>query len=96
MTALTPAKRTPKPKNTTKSTTSPKPYTAYLCSHTHWDREWYGTFQEFRMRLVRLVDRLMDLLESDPDFRCFNLDGQTIVLEDYLEVKAIMGYERQD
>ena len=60
---------------------------ACLCSHTHWDREWYGSFQQFRFRLVRLVDRLMALLESDPDFRCFNLDGQTIVLEDYLEVK---------
>ncbi|MBX7245057.1 MAG: hypothetical protein K1X53_06140 [Candidatus Sumerlaeaceae bacterium] len=64
-----------------------RPVIAYFCSHTHWDREWYGTFQEFRMRLVRLVDRLMDLLEDDPDFRCFNLDGQTVVLEDYLEVK---------
>ncbi|MEI7632942.1 MAG: glycoside hydrolase family 38 C-terminal domain-containing protein [bacterium] len=62
-------------------------YTAYFCSHTHWDREWYGSFQEFRMRLVRLMDRLMNLLETDPDYRCFNLDGQTIVVEDYLEVK---------
>lgn len=62
-------------------------YTAYLCSHTHWDREWYGTFQQYRFRLVRLIDRLMDLLEADPEYRCFNLDGQTIPLEDYLEVK---------
>lgn len=64
-----------------------KKYTAYVCSHTHWDREWYGSFQQFRYRLVRLVDRLMDLLDQDPEFRCFNLDGQTVVLEDYLEVK---------
>lgn len=84
---MSPAKRAPKPKSPAKRKATAKPYTAYLCSHTHWDREWYGTFQQFRMRLVRLVDRLMDLLERDPDFRCFNLDGQTIVLEDYLEVK---------
>lgn len=58
-----------------------------MCSHTHWDREWYGSFQEFRMRLVRMIDRLMDILERDPSYRCFNFDGQTIVLEDYLEVR---------
>lgn len=62
-------------------------YTAYLCSHTHWDREWYGSFEQNRMRLVRLIDRLMAILEADPSFRCFNLDGQTIILEDYLEIK---------
>ncbi|MGI8904971.1 MAG: alpha-mannosidase [Candidatus Sumerlaeaceae bacterium] len=62
-------------------------YTAYVCSHTHWDREWYGSFQQFRYRFVRLLDNLMDLLDRDPEYRCFNLDGQTIVLEDYLEIK---------
>ncbi|MEN6357745.1 MAG: glycoside hydrolase family 38 C-terminal domain-containing protein [Armatimonadota bacterium] len=59
----------------------------YLCSETHWDREWYGEFQQFRMRLVRLMDKLLDIFENDPDYKCFNLDGQTIVLEDYLEIK---------
>lgn len=76
-----PAKRVPKQKAATKK------YTAFLCSHTHWDREWYGSFQQYRFRLVRLIDNLMDLLERDPKYRCFNLDGQTVVLEDYLEVK---------
>jgi Glycosyl hydrolases family 38 N-terminal domain/Glycosyl hydrolases family 38 C-terminal domain len=55
--------------------------------HTHWDREWYATHEQFRHRLVRLIDRLLDILEGDPAFRCFTLDGQTIVLEDYLEVR---------
>lgn len=59
----------------------------YLCSETHWDREWYGEFQQFRMRLVRLVDKLLDIFESDKDYKCFNLDGQTVVLEDYLQIK---------
>ncbi len=55
--------------------------------HTHWDREWYQPFQQFRGRLVRLIDRLLDLLESDAEFTHFHLDGQTIVLADYLEVR---------
>src|SRR5947209_3790968 len=55
--------------------------------HTHWDREWYLTFQQFRMRLVRAVDLVLDTLEADPNFTHFMLDGQTIVLEDYLEVR---------
>ncbi len=60
---------------------------ATLVSHTHWDRAWYCTFQEFRIRLVRLVDRLLALLEARPDYRFFMLDGQTSILEDYLEVR---------
>ena len=55
--------------------------------HTHWDREWYQTFQQFRMRLVRALDRLLDILDRDPHFSNFMLDGQTIVLDDYLEVR---------
>ncbi len=55
--------------------------------HTHWDREWYRTFEEFRYRLVGLLDHVLHLLETDPEFRCFTLDGQTIVLDDYFEVR---------
>ncbi|MBI4318326.1 MAG: hypothetical protein HY675_07540 [Chloroflexi bacterium] len=58
-----------------------------VLSHTHWDREWYLPFQEFRLKLVRLIDELLDILRQDPDYRYFMLDGQTIVLEDYLEVR---------
>jgi mannosylglycerate hydrolase len=57
-----------------------------LVSHTHWDREWYRTFESFRGRLVDAVDRVLDLLADDPVWR-FVLDGQSIVLEDYLEVR---------
>jgi mannosylglycerate hydrolase len=62
-------------------------YHATLVSHTHWDRAWYCTFQEYRIRLVRLVDRLLHLLDTTPEFRVFMLDGQMSVLEDYLEVR---------
>jgi mannosylglycerate hydrolase len=64
-----------------------KPVRAILVSHTHWDRAWYEPFQVFRIRLVRLIDRLLDLLDRDPEFRCFMLDGQMLLLEDYLEIR---------
>lgn len=58
-----------------------------IIPHTHWDREWYLPFQEFRVKLVEAIDDLLDLLERRPDYRHFTLDGQTILLEDYLEVR---------
>ncbi len=64
----------------------PKPHLVVV-PHTHWDREWYRTHEEFRARLVSLVDRVLDTLESDPEFRHFTLDGQTIVVDDYLAVR---------
>ncbi len=62
-------------------------YTCHVISHTHWDREWYLTYERFRLRLVDLIDRLLDLMEADADFRYFNLDGQGIILEDYLKIR---------
>lgn len=58
--------------------------TIHLISHTHWDREWYRPFQLFRLRLVHLVDGLLDILATDRAYKHFMLDGQTIVLDDYL------------
>src|ERR1700694_205768 len=58
-----------------------------IVPHTHWDREWYQTFQQFRIRLVKAIDKLLDILDHDDGFTCFMLDGQTIVLDDYLEVQ---------
>jgi len=63
-----------------------KLYKAFIVPHTHWDREWYQTFQQFRIRLIDLINNLIDILEKDETFSDFTLDGQTIVLEDYLEV----------
>ena len=61
--------------------------TVFVIPHTHWDREWYATFQQFRIRLVHVMDALLDLLERDPSFTHFNLDAQTVVLQDYLEIR---------
>jgi mannosylglycerate hydrolase len=60
--------------------------TLYLVPHTHWDREWYLPFQRFRLRLVALVDDVLDLLEADERF-VFTLDGQLATVDDYLEVR---------
>jgi mannosylglycerate hydrolase len=58
-----------------------------IVPHTHWDREWYAPFQRYRVQLVHLVDDLLDLLECDPSYTRFLLDGQTAVLDDYLAVR---------
>jgi mannosylglycerate hydrolase len=58
-----------------------------IVPHTHWDREWYAPFQEFRLKLVDVLDDLLALLERDPSYRAFLLDGQLAVVDDYLEIR---------
>jgi mannosylglycerate hydrolase len=58
----------------------------WLVTHTHWDREWYRTYQQFRARLVDAVDRVLALCAADPGYR-FLLDGQSIALEDYAAIR---------
>lgn len=53
---------------------------------THWDREWYKPFQGFRYELLKAVDIIMEFLEEQR-IEQFVFDGQTVVLEDYLEIK---------
>lgn len=60
-----------------------------VISHTHWDREWYQTQEEFRMRLIDLIDHLLQILDEEPDY-IFHMDAQTIVFEDYWEVRPEM------
>lgn len=61
--------------------------TVHVVPHTHWDREWYHPAAVFDLRLARLVDGLLDLLARRPPFRTFLLDGQAIVLDDYLAAR---------
>lgn len=61
--------------------------TAHIISHSHWDREWYMPYEKHHVRLIELMDTLIDLFENDPEFKSFHLDGQTIVLEDYLQIR---------
>jgi alpha-mannosidase len=60
----------------------------HIVSHSHWDREWYKPFEQFRAMLVECVDSVLDLLNSSKSgYEYFMLDGQTCVLEDYLEIR---------
>ena len=54
---------------------------------THWDREWYQTFQDYRYWLVQLLDRVLDGFASGELQGPFQTDGQAIMIEDYLEVR---------
>lgn len=60
------------------------PFDVHIVSHTHWDREWYLPFARFRQRLVALIDELLD---SPLDRSTFLLDGQAVLLDDYLDVR---------
>ena len=64
----------------------PRPV-VHLIAHTHWDREWYLPLGALRARLVPMLDGLLTQLESDPRIASFHLDGQTILLEDYLAIR---------
>ena len=57
---------------------------AYL--HTHWDREWYREYEVFRLRLLRVFDRVLHLLDNNR-IPCFYFDGLVSALEDYLEIR---------
>jgi hypothetical protein len=61
--------------------------TVYVVPHCHWDREWYQPHEMFRWRLVQMIDELLDHMEAHPEYRCFNLDGQSIVIDDFLELR---------
>ena len=58
---------------------------AYL--HTHWDREWYLPFSRYQVKLVRLMDKVISLLETEK-YPFYTLDGQTAMIEDYLEERT--------
>ncbi|MHA1727364.1 MAG: glycoside hydrolase family 38 C-terminal domain-containing protein [Promethearchaeota archaeon] len=63
------------------------PKSIIITPESHWDREWYLTFQGYRAKLVLLMDRLLSILKTNPDYDNFTLDGQTVVIQDYLEVR---------
>jgi hypothetical protein len=54
---------------------------------THWDREWYQVFQDYRRRLVQLLDRTLDDIAAGKLKGPFTTDGQSILIEDYLEIR---------
>ena len=72
--------------NVPKTSGSKKRAAHYVLS-THWDREWYQNFQDYRNRLVRLFDNILAGMDEEVMRGPFQTDGQAIILEDYLEVR---------
>ena len=61
----------------------------FVLSNTHWDREWYMPLEKYRVRLVRMMDRLVQIMEADPNY-VFITDGQYMMVQDYLDVRPEM------
>ncbi len=62
-----------------------KDKTFHVISNTHWDREWRYPFQRNRQMLVDMIDKVLEILATEPDYKAFHLDSQSIVIKDYLE-----------
>lgn len=58
-----------------------------VVSNTHWDREFRRSFEKTRRRLMTMMDVTLDILESDPNYPSFTMDGHSIMLDDYLEMR---------
>lgn len=59
----------------------------HVVPHMHWDREWYFSTEESQILLVNNMEEIMEMLENNPDYPFYVLDGQTAILEDYFQVK---------
>src|SRR3989441_725074 len=59
----------------------------HLIPHTHWDREWYLPRAAFQARLLPALDDLIERLQTDAAYRSFLLDGQTVLVADYLNAR---------
>ena len=59
----------------------------YVVPHTHWDREWRYPLWQNRMLLVEFMEELLTILDTNQEYKCFVLDGQSVIIEDYLEVR---------
>ena len=58
-----------------------------VVSNTHWDREFRRSFEKTRRNLLIMLDTTLDILESDPEYHSFTMDGHTIMIDDYLEMR---------
>lgn len=59
----------------------------HVIPHMHWDREWYFTTEESRIFLVNNMEEILTMLETNPNYPYYILDGQTAILKDYFDIK---------
>src|SRR3989442_28475 len=59
----------------------------HLIAHPHGDREWYLPQAAFQARLIGVLDELIERLRPDAGYRSFLLDGQTVLVADYLRAR---------
>ncbi len=58
-----------------------------VVSNTHWDREFRRSFEKTRRRLLDMLDVTLDILEKEPEYHSFTMDGHAILIDDYLEMR---------
>ncbi len=58
-----------------------------VVSNTHWDREFRRSFEKTRRSLMTMMDTTLEILENNPNYHSFTMDGHSIMLDDYLEMK---------
>lgn len=71
-----------------------KKYNTHVITETHWDREWRYTAEQSKLRLMDLIDSILDILKKSPEYNSFILNDGTIILEDYFTCPP--GKERTD
>lgn len=62
-----------------------------VISNTHWDREFRKSFEKTRRDLIQMMDITLDILENDPEYHSFTMDGHSIMINDYLEMRPERG-----
>ncbi|GGB42437.1 glycoside hydrolase family 38 C-terminal domain-containing protein [Fictibacillus barbaricus] len=59
----------------------------YVVPHSHWDREWYFTIEDSNLLLVENMDRLLDVMDNDPEYTGYVFDAQSSIIDEYLKIR---------
>ncbi len=62
-----------------------KKWKVHVVAHTHWDREWFFTQSRANTLFANNIKDIVKVLQTDPNFKSFVLDGQMSVLNDYFK-----------
>ena len=67
----------------------------HIISHTHWDREWFLNSPFTNEWLLDFFDSLFLMFKKEPGYR-FILDGQTLIVEDFIDELNKHGKNTQE